>query len=59
MESEDKEMRYLVDIGEKTKVMSERQLERYYKRNIDKAEYADISDWKWDMMRCGLITEII
>ena len=52
-------MRYIVDMGDKSKVMTEKQLERFYKRNIDKAEYADISDWKWDMMRCGLITEII
>lgn len=52
-------MRYIVDMGERCKVMTERQLERYYKREIDKAEYADILDWKWDMIRCGLITEIV
>lgn len=52
-------MRYIVDMGDKCKVMTEKQLARFYKREIDKSEYADISDWKWDMLRCGLITEII
>lgn len=52
-------MRYIVDMGDHCKVMTEKQLARFYKREIDKSEYADISDWKYDMMRCGLITEII
>lgn len=52
-------MRYLVDFGDKCKVLSERKLIRYYTKYVDKTEYEDISDWKWDMMRSGLITEII
>jgi len=52
-------MRYIVDFGDKCRILNEKQLEKYYKRNIDKSEYADILEWKWDMLRSGLITEII
>lgn len=52
-------MRYSVDFGDHCKVFTEKQLVRFYKRKVDKSEYRDMSDWMWDMMRLGLIVEII
>ena len=52
-------MRYSVDFGDHCKVFTEKRLRRYYKRNVNKSEYREMSDWMWDMMRLGLIVEII
>lgn len=52
-------MSYIVDKGNECVVWTERKLKRYYAREIDHTEYATFEDWMWDMMRSGLVTEII
>lgn len=52
-------MSYIVDKGNECVVWSEKKLRKYYAREIDKAEYPDFDCWMWDMLRSGLVTEII
>ena len=51
--------KYLVDMGDRCHVWNEGKVQRYYAREIDHTEYPSFDDWMWDMMRCGLVTEVL
>lgn len=51
-------MSYILDSDTKCRRMTEKQLHRWYNRHVDHNLYGNYEDWKWEMIRYGIICEI-
>jgi len=49
---------YLVDFGDRRKILKATTVKWIYDVSVDKNEYATFDCWMWDMKRNGLITEV-
>jgi hypothetical protein len=50
---------FIVDLGDHCVRWSQKKLKKYYRKHVNHSEYATMSDWMWDMLRSGIITQIV